>query len=420
MMLFLDKELRKLKLHYVLDNVGNILVTKDKSSSETKYYPCVVSHMDTVHDFVDNFTLYIDANDKDVLFAKSGKKQKQQAGIGGDDKCGVFACLYFLKVIPKLKVVFFTKEETLCKGSRTINKNFFSDCSYIIQLDRRGKSDFIATYVGDKTVSQHFSSEIGKIKKEYGFKNATGTITDVMTLWKNSVGISCVNISSGYHQPHTDLEYVSMSELWNSIKFVEKMILTLKDKRYLCSPPKKTYNNNNNWGYNSSSTYEQCDKCKAWKSKNIMFEKQGKFICMSCNKALKQREKQTEKEFVAENNNDTANPFIYLQSFYRNLTDEPCSKCRRKDAHNLYFLSANSKKSYCYRCALEEKAEQLKAQEKTTAIIKIPAKCECCGRLVDTKIADIIISNSGAKYCKACWQDIQGYCDQNPVNIKVP
>jgi hypothetical protein len=34
-------------------------------------------------------------------------------GIGGDDKCGVYACLELLKELPNLKAAFFVSEETV-------------------------------------------------------------------------------------------------------------------------------------------------------------------------------------------------------------------------------------------------------------------------------------------------------------------
>ena len=193
MILYLDKELRKLKLPYTIDAAGNLLVTKGKASS----YSCVTSHLDTVHDFVGDFKIYTDLDDKDLLFAMDGKRR---VGIGGDDKCGIFACLYLLEVLPAIKVVFFSREERGCKGSNSINKDFFADCRFLIQLDRKGKRDFIQTYWGDKTISHEFSSEIGVTKKKYKYKNSIGTVTDVMKLWKSGVGISCINLSCGYYR----------------------------------------------------------------------------------------------------------------------------------------------------------------------------------------------------------------------------
>lgn len=281
MVLYLDRELSKLKLPYTIDAAGNILVIKGKADT----YPCVTSHMDTIHNFVDNFKIYTDENDKDLLFAMDGK---QRVGIGGDDKCGVFACLYLLKVIPQIKVVFFSREESGCKGSIAIDKKFFADCRYLIQLDRRGKKDFIQTYWSNKTTSHDFRSEIGLVKKKYKYKNCVGTVTDVMKLWNNKVGISCINLSCGYYKPHTAYEYISISALWHSVKFTEAIIKHMKSKRYKSLPPPPTVvtTQPNFYNQNSSSPiYLQCCKCKAWKKETLLWNWGEKDkICYSCSK----------------------------------------------------------------------------------------------------------------------------------------
>jgi len=279
MVLYLDKELKKLKLPYHIDAVGNLIVTKGKA----KTYPCVTSHMDTVHDFVDDFKIYKDTDDNNVLFAMSNKRR---VGIGGDDKCGIFVCLYLLKVIPQIKVVFFSREESGCKGSTGMDKIFFNDCRYLIQLDRKGNRDFIQTYWGNKTISHDFSSEIGLIKKKYKYKNCTGTVTDVMKLWNNRVGVSCVNLSCGYYKPHTAYEYVSVDALWNSMKFTEEIVINMKPKKYASLPPEPTVIKAQAVSYTSYDKYAPCDKCKQYKKEALLYEKGKQKFCYSCLKEL--------------------------------------------------------------------------------------------------------------------------------------
>lgn len=276
MILYLDKELGKLKLPYTIDAAGNVLVTKGKA----KTYPCVVSHMDTVHDFADNFKIYKDLDDDDLLFAMDGKKR---IGIGGDDKCGVFACLYLLKVIPEIKVVFFSREESGCRGSSKVDIKFFSDCRYLIQLDRRGKRDFIQTYWGDKTISHEFASEIGLTKKKYKYKNAIGTVTDVMKLWKSKVGISCLNLSCGYYKAHSMYEYVSISSLWHSVKFTEEIVNTMQPKRYPSLPPPPVVTKTVPY----KSLYKPCCKCGMYKKSASLWDWNGyEKICWDCKKGI--------------------------------------------------------------------------------------------------------------------------------------
>lgn len=381
MVLYLDKELRELRLDYTIDAVGNVLVTKGKATT----YPCVVSHMDTVHNFVDNFEIYHDIDDKDILFSMSGK---QRVGIGGDDKCGVFGCLYLLKTIPNIKVVFFSREECGCKGSNGIDKTFFADCRYLIQLDRRGSRDFIQTYWGKKTVSHEFSSEIGLTKKKYKFKNAIGTVTDVMKLWYDKVGVSCINLSSGYYKPHTAYEYVSVSTLWNSVKFIEEIISTMQAKKYVSLPPPPIVITIP--AYNSRQA--QCDVCYKYKNDAFLYvlsddycEYQGKKVCWSCKDSIKKKLKEGKSKET-------------------NIT-----KTTQKTTQNETVVLA------CYECGVEpgdmKKGEILKHATDGHLYCNIcmgvlfvsdttPKKCFSCSQIIpkDHKI----IERFGVRICEEC------------------
>ena len=91
---------KKNKYKYEKDELGNILITKGKLK-KNEYYPSIVAHMDTVHEFVKDFEIFIDDVDGiDVIYAygikskfnkfKSIKDYKQlepsygQVGCGGD------------------------------------------------------------------------------------------------------------------------------------------------------------------------------------------------------------------------------------------------------------------------------------------------------------------------------------------------
>ena len=192
--------------------------------------------MDTVHKFVNGFNIrsqpvnYVlkdgTVTRTDIELRAFDNKGKR-VGIGGDDKCGVYACLHYLKYMPTIKVVFFSREEVGCRGSGSVNHDFFKDCMYIIQLDRRGNNDFITNYWNNQTASHKFMSDIGTVKKKYGFSKGTGTVTDSVKLWDNGVGISCCNISCGYYDAHSSTEYISLPELENSVNFIKEAIETL-------------------------------------------------------------------------------------------------------------------------------------------------------------------------------------------------
>ena len=402
MVLYLHKELTRLKLPYHIDAVGNVIVTKGKA----KTYPCVVSHMDTVHDFVSNFDVYTDIDDNDILFALSNKKIR--VGVGGDDKCGVFACLYLLKVIPDIKVVFFSREENGCKGSTGIDKTFFKDCRYLIQLDRRDNRDFIQTYWTNKTVSHDFSSEIGIVKKKYKYKNATGTVTDVMKLWNNSVGISCINLSCGYHQPHTAHEYVSISNLWHSVKFTEEIIYTMKAKKYVSLPPEPTVVKTL---YAYKSVYDQCIICKEWKKDALLYPHNGEKICWPCKKKLYYKDKNSAPDKKAEHSKLQNGDIIVFACYECGVKPEEmkAGECLK------YADGNNGTHLYCDSCAslLTQSLNSTKKESES----EVGYICEMCNKVYQQTEPKTIVhtNNEVVIMCNDCatlWEETE------PVPIK--
>ena len=405
MVLYLDKELRKLKLPYTIDAAGNILVTKGKA----KTYPCVVSHMDTVHSFVPNFNVYQDIDDNDTLFALNGK---ERVGVGGDDKCGVFVCLYLLKTIPQIKIVFFSREEKGCAGSRAIDKTFFANCRYLIQLDRRGSRDFIQTYWSKKTISHEFSSEIGLIKKKYRYKNAIGTVTDVMRLWDDKIGISCINLSCGYYQPHTNWEYVSIKGLWNSVKFTEEIVNNMQPKRYASLPPKPTVVTTVT---RSLSNYDKCSVCKGWKVETLLYKVKGskEKICWSCKQGKESNYKRLQCDrcliwfledtmvVVGEHTLCKSCTAKSTKAHDSTLTDPDtilflCHECGKrtdemKKGDSLRYYTGDDSHLYCNECALVLFA----ASEETP-----PEKCYVCSKVIPKDHQ--VIERFGVRVCEYC------------------
>ncbi len=387
MIVYLDKTLRSMDLQYSIDAAGNVLVIKGKAET----YPCVVSHMDTVHNFVNNFEVVSDtiryvftkskkfARNDIELSAKDGDKgNNTQVGVGGDDKCGVFACLYFLEVLPEVKVVFFSREEKGCLGSNDVNHSFFNDCRYIIQLDRRGKSDFISNYWGNKTISHELSSEIGTVKKDYGFKNATGTVTDSVKLWYNKIGISCMNISSGYYNPHSRTEFVSVTDLFNAIEFVHEMINILKPKRYKHLPPKPK-----KIDYKfTANTYDQCEGCLEWKLSSILYKRDKKLYCWSCLEELKNKTNTSTNLPVKTKRDDTYECYI----------------CKHKLGIGAgKKLNYRSGHFYCISCCPEPK-------ETSPVVIEKPPldlECNMCNQGITEDDDEQYIS--GERVCNYCW-----------------
>jgi Zn ribbon nucleic-acid-binding protein len=149
-----------------------------------------------------------------------------QTGIGGDDKCGIYMCLRALETMDRVKAVFFRFEETGCRGSAEADMEFFSNCGFVLQCDRRGSSDFITTAAGVGLASEEFKEKTRAIYESYGYKESSGLSTDVAKLKTKKLGVSAANISCGYWDPHTDKETINIEDL----DVCEEMVLSIMNE----------------------------------------------------------------------------------------------------------------------------------------------------------------------------------------------
>lgn len=200
---YIIRELKRMGIPYYTYN-GCIYATKGHG-----VYPCVVSHMDTVHDMCEDLTVIeIDGN-----LTGFNRVLMEQTGIGGDDKVGVFITLQCLEKFDNIKAVFFRDEEVGCQGSYDADISFFDDCGFVLQCDRRGYGDFVTTASGTKLSSDEFQSSVASIIDNYGYKFTTGMMTDVMALKESGITCSMANMSCGYYNPHSAQEYVNVLEV---------------------------------------------------------------------------------------------------------------------------------------------------------------------------------------------------------------
>lgn len=232
---FLKSELDIHGYQYVVDPLGNIFVTKGSAN----YYPCVVSHTDTVHS---DLTPYLV---KEKTFKNEDNEEKiglygeyqngDPAGIGGDDKCGIFICLELLHKTDNIKVAFFVSEEVGCLGSRNCDKVFFEDIGYAIQFDAPGKYGMSYTCMGYPLYDKEgeFMNKAKPILEQHIPKYTENhhPYTDVYIL-KQRFGFSCFNIPCGYYQYHTKNEYVIIDDVINSYHLGNDLIKELGHRRY--------------------------------------------------------------------------------------------------------------------------------------------------------------------------------------------
>lgn len=192
---------------------NNLYVTKGTSDS----YPCIVAHTDQVQDACKNVSI-LRVED---LFVGFDFVQKKQVGLGADDKNGILMVIMALIKFPVLKACLFHGEETGCLGSTTCELDFFNDCRFILQCDRRGSSDFVSNGASIDLCSKEFIQDCELDK--FGYEEVKGSMTDVVTLKQRGVSVACCNISCGYYNPHTNYESTKISDLekcWNFVQHI--------------------------------------------------------------------------------------------------------------------------------------------------------------------------------------------------------
>lgn len=196
------------------DNTGNLYITKGVAVS----YPCLCAHMDQVQDFHPSDFTCVETDE--VIFGYSPKMRKQ-CGLGADDKNGIFLALSALMEYPVLKCAFFIGEEIGCIGSSAADIGFFIDCRFCAQIDRRGSSDMV-TEISGPLCSDSFIKAADS--ESWGYRESGGMMTDVEALAEAGVSVSCINLSCGYYNPHTDCEFTHKPDLEKCWAFVCHLI----------------------------------------------------------------------------------------------------------------------------------------------------------------------------------------------------
>jgi hypothetical protein len=189
----------------------------------------------------------------------------QQSGIGGDDKVGIYIALKCLEQFENIKVAFFVDEERGCIGSSEADMNFFKDCRFVLQADRRGKGDFITNASGTDLSSAEFQKAVQPYLTLYGFKKERGMMTDVMTLKENGLGVACANVSCGYYRPHSKDEYIVVADVENTLNLFKSIIKNLKNVYPHKYEPKTYSGYYGNYGARYWNSYD--NRQNNWKPK---------------------------------------------------------------------------------------------------------------------------------------------------------
>lgn len=165
----------------------------------------LVAHLDTVFKNPPQ-EIYYD-KEKDILYSDQG--------LGGDDRCGVYA---IMKILEKYHphILFTEAEEIDGRGAqKAVQKLLKPNVKYIIELDRKGNNDCVFYDCGNQKFIKYIEN--------FGFVTNYETFSDISIL-APAWDIAAVNISIGYYNEHTSKEYINMKELEKNINRIKTIL----------------------------------------------------------------------------------------------------------------------------------------------------------------------------------------------------
>lgn len=174
----------------------------------------LVAHLDTVHR----------EPVKTICRSDNGNILMSPQGIGGDDRCGVYALVTaHERAAVKPWLLFTCDEEVGGVGASAFCAEYdkgkmpkdLSSLKAIIEIDRKGRDD--AVYYD--CANTDFESYITK----KGFKTQFGSFSDISVV-APKLGVAAVNLSSGYYNAHTKHEYINQKHLNTTIRKVVEII----------------------------------------------------------------------------------------------------------------------------------------------------------------------------------------------------
>jgi putative aminopeptidase FrvX len=208
----------------VVDEWNNVLIRK----GDAAICPCVAAHIDTVHPL---HAVRIIEQDG-IVFGMD--KHGHRAGIGADDKAGVFICLELLERFDNIALTLFGSEEIGCVGTGHAPESWFHDVGYVIEFDCPGRG--LVSYTSGGTQLFAPDGEFIRTAKPLLIKHALTCwedhpFSDVKAL-RQRFDVSCLNISCGYHRWHLPDEFLVLTEVEAALAAGHCLIRTLGNRNY--------------------------------------------------------------------------------------------------------------------------------------------------------------------------------------------
>lgn len=182
----------------------------------------LIAHLDTVHKIPV----------KTIYRLEGGAILTSPQGIGGDDRCGVYALVNVYEQSDTKPWLLFTCDEEIggvgaeafCWAYEKYNLPAgLNDLKCLVEIDRKGRNDAVYYDCENRAFETYITSK--------GFRTAYGSFSDI-SLIAPTLGIAAVNLSSGYYNPHTRREYIVRSEIDNTISKVVEIVADAVSKDF--------------------------------------------------------------------------------------------------------------------------------------------------------------------------------------------
>lgn len=163
----------------------------------------LLAHLDTVHEKPVKF----------ICKSYDGNILMSPQGIGGDDRCGVYALVKIYEAAPiKPWLLFTCDEEVGGLGADTFAEEYnrgkmpkdLAELKLLIEIDRKGSKDAVYYNCDNPEFEAYITSK--------GFVTAFGSFSDISVI-APKLGVAAVNLSSGYYNAHTLHEYINRKQI---------------------------------------------------------------------------------------------------------------------------------------------------------------------------------------------------------------
>lgn len=174
----------------------------------------LVAHLDTVHK----------EPVKHICKSDSGNILMSPQGIGGDDRCGVYALTTVHEQAQVKPWLLFTCDEEIggvgasafcAKHKAGKTPKGLDDLKLIIEIDRKGRNDAVFYDCDNPEFEAYITSK--------GFQTEWGSFSDISYV-APELGVAAVNLSSGYYNAHTLHEYINRKQLNTTVKKVLEIV----------------------------------------------------------------------------------------------------------------------------------------------------------------------------------------------------